>query len=37
MKAFMKSAVALCSATALATTVIAQNAPTIDVESAPNA
>ena len=36
MKAFMKSAAALCSATALATTVIAQDAPTINFDSAPN-
>ena len=37
MKAFMKSAVALCSATALATTVITQSAPTINFDSAQNA
>src|SRR5215210_8236621 len=37
MKPFMKCAVALSSATALAATVIAQNAPTIDFDSAQNA
>ena len=37
MKAFTKSAVALCGATALAATVIAQNAPTITFDSAQNA
>src|SRR5262245_22794097 len=37
MRAFMKSVVALCGASALATTVIAQNVPTINFESAPNA
>src|SRR5438046_9032039 len=37
MKSFMKFALALCGATALATAVTAQNAPTIDFDSAPNA
>src|SRR4029079_1452255 len=37
MKFFMKSALALCGAGALATTVIAQNAATINFDSAPNA
>ena len=37
MKTFMKFALALCGATAFATAVTAQNAPTINFESAPNA
>src|SRR5215217_3440779 len=37
MKALMKSAVALCSAIALATTITAQGAPTINFDSAQNA
>src|SRR4026207_1892010 len=37
MKLFMKSALALCGAGALATTVIAQNVATINFDSAPNA
>ena len=37
MKTLIKFAVALCGATALATTVIAQNAPTINFDSAPSA
>ena len=37
MKFFMKSALALCGAGALATTVIAQNVATINFDSAPNA
>src|SRR6188768_405227 len=37
MKAFMTSALALCGASALAATLIAQNAPAITFESAPNA
>src|SRR5438445_450291 len=37
MKTFMTFALALCGATALATAVTAQNAPTINFESAPNA
>src|SRR5262245_28678942 len=37
MKVFITSAVALCGAGALAHTVIAQNAPTINFDSAPNA
>src|SRR5438132_9383608 len=37
MQTFMKFALALCGATALATAVPAQNAPTINFESAPNA
>jgi len=37
MKPFMKFALALCGAAALATAVAAQNAPTINFDSAPNA
>src|SRR5437867_7486919 len=37
MKTFMKSGLSLCGATALATAVTAQNAPTINFDSAPNA
>src|SRR3954465_4665358 len=37
MRAFMKFAVALCGAIALATTVIAQNAPTINFDPAQHA
>ena len=37
MKIFMKFALALCAATALATAVTAQTAPTINFDSAPNA
>ena len=37
MKTFMTFALALCGATALATAVTAQNAPTINFDSAPNA
>jgi hypothetical protein len=37
MKTFVKFAVALCGATTFATTVITQNAPTINFDSAPNA
>ncbi len=37
MKIFMKFALALCAATALATAVNAQTAPTINFDSAPNA
>src|SRR5438874_13502663 len=37
MKTFMKFALALCGAAALATAVTAQNAPTINFDSAPNA
>ncbi len=37
MKTLMKSGLALCGATALATAVTAQSAPTINFDSAPNA
>src|SRR5262245_3596636 len=37
MKIFMKFALALCTATALATAVTAQTAPTLNFDSAPNA
>src|SRR2546425_2845254 len=37
MKTFMTFALALCGATALASAVTAQNAPTINFDSAPNA
>src|SRR4029450_4500384 len=37
MKTFMKFTLALCAATGLATAVTAQNAPTINFDSAPNA